>query len=83
MWRSPFVLLVAAGLLAGCSSTGTSQAGPSPSTVSDARSGVAAGYSPDVDVLSPLLITALAPDPIPVTGTDGKAHVAYENAVRT
>jgi hypothetical protein len=70
--------LVVVGLLAGCSSTATSHAGPRPSTVSDHRSGVAAGYPTDVDVLSPLLITALAPDPIPVTGTDGKVHVAYE-----
>jgi hypothetical protein len=27
---------------------------------------------------SPLIITALAPDPTPVTGTDGKVHLAYE-----
>jgi hypothetical protein len=30
---------------------------------------------------TPLIITALAPDPIPVTGTDGKVHLAYELTV--
>ena len=39
------------------------------------------GYPSDVEELSPLLITALAPAPIPVTGTDGKIHVAYELSV--
>lgn len=36
------------------------------------------GYPTDVDVVAPLLISAVAPDPIPVTGTDGKVHVVYE-----
>jgi hypothetical protein len=72
------VLLLAVGLLAGCASADTNQAGPRPSPASENRSGVAPGYRTDVDVLSPLLITAVAPDPIPVTGTDGKVHVAYE-----
>ncbi|MBV9359414.1 MAG: hypothetical protein JO023_28210, partial [Chloroflexi bacterium] len=30
---------------------------------------------------TPLIVTALAPDPIPVTGTDTKIHLAYELAV--
>lgn len=30
---------------------------------------------------TPLIITALAPDPIPVTGTDGEVHLAYELSV--
>ncbi len=30
---------------------------------------------------TPLIITALAPDPVPVTGTDGKVHLAYELTV--
>ena len=77
MRRSPLVLLAALALLVGCSST-ASRAGSTTSTASADRSGVAAGYPTDVDVLSPLVITALAPDPIPVTGTDGKVHVAYE-----
>jgi hypothetical protein len=30
---------------------------------------------------TPLIMTALAPDPIPVTGTDAKVHLAYELTV--
>lgn len=30
---------------------------------------------------TPLIVTALAPDPMPVTGTDGKVHLAYELTV--
>jgi len=33
------------------------------------------------DQLAPLVITSLAPDPIPFTGSDGKVHVAYELSV--
>ena len=29
-------------------------------------------------MVAPLVLTTLSPDPIPVTGTDGKIHVAYE-----
>jgi murein DD-endopeptidase MepM/ murein hydrolase activator NlpD len=35
----------------------------------------------DIDVVAPLVITTIGPDPIPVTGTDGKVHVAYELSV--
>jgi len=52
--------------------------GTTVSTGTDARGGIPAGYPTDVDALSPLVITALAPNPIPVTGTDGKVHVVYE-----
>jgi len=34
--------------------------------------GVPPGYPLDVDVVAPLVITTIGPDPIPVTGTDGK-----------
>jgi hypothetical protein len=68
---------VVLALGAGCSSSAT-ESGPATSTTSTDRSGVAAGYPTDVDAFSPLLITTVAPDPIPVTGTDGKVHVAYE-----
>ena len=44
----------------------------------DDRAGVQDGYGSDVDVLSPLVITAVSPAPIPVTDTDGKVHVVYE-----
>jgi hypothetical protein len=30
---------------------------------------------------TPLVISSLAPDPVPVEGTDGRYHVAYELAV--
>jgi hypothetical protein len=33
---------------------------------------------PDRDEISPLVVSAVGPDPIPVRGTDGKYHVAYE-----
>lgn len=91
--RRFLILLVAAlVLVAGCSSSGNQAGSPGP-TVSagtagstapparDPRGGVPAGYPTDVDALSPLVITAIAPDPVPVTGTDGKVHVVYELAV--
>ena len=31
-----------------------------------------------MDVVAPLIITTVAPDPTPVTGTDGMVHVVYE-----
>jgi murein DD-endopeptidase MepM/ murein hydrolase activator NlpD len=39
---------------------------------------VPTGYPLDVDVVAPMVITTLSPDPAPVEGTDGKFHVAYE-----
>jgi hypothetical protein len=36
---------------------------------------------PDRDEISPLIVSAVGPDPIPVRGTDGRYHVAYELAV--
>lgn len=47
----------------------------------DVRGGILPGYRLDTDVPTPLVITSLTPDPIPVTGTDGKVHVAYELSV--
>jgi murein DD-endopeptidase MepM/ murein hydrolase activator NlpD len=47
----------------------------------DSRGGVPPGYPLDIDVVAPLVITTIGPDPIPVTGTDGKVHVAYELSV--
>jgi hypothetical protein len=44
-------------------------------------SAAAAGPTPARDEISPLVVTGLAPDPIPVQGTDGKFHVAYDLAV--
>jgi Peptidase family M23 len=85
--RSAFFLLVAIlVLVAGCSSSSNQAGSPGTTgapgtpvpTTSDARGGVPVGYPTDIEALSPLVITALAPDPIPVTGTDGKVHVVYE-----
>lgn len=72
-------VLVTVGLLvfgACASSSGSGSATPSPTDAANSG-GVAAGYRTDTDELSPLVITALAPDPIPVTGTDGRVHVVY------
>jgi len=88
MRRSPFVALLCAALVASCSSSSEST-GSSPSTTTgaapthdaDDRGGVPPGYPLDVDVVAPLVITTIGPDPIPVTGTDGKVHVAYEVSV--
>lgn len=74
--RVRLLLLSLVLVLAGCaSSSGTGASSPSPGLGSD---GIAQGYRSDVDAFSPLVITALAPEPIPVIGTDGKAHVVYE-----
>jgi hypothetical protein len=88
MRKSPTLILACAALLAACSSssdsTGSSTSNtssPAPAPVADSRGGIPPGYPLDVDVVAPLVITTLGPDPIPVTGTDGKIHVAYEISV--
>lgn len=73
MRTSPILLLACAVLLVACTSP-TDAAAPSV----DLRGGIPQGYPLDVDVVAPLVITTLSPDPIPVMGTDGKIHVAYE-----
>jgi hypothetical protein len=50
-------------------------------SVTDSRGGIPPGYPLDTDVVAPLVITTIGPDPIPVTGTDGRVHVAYELSV--
>jgi murein DD-endopeptidase MepM/ murein hydrolase activator NlpD len=88
MRQSPTLLLACAALLAACSSspdsTGSSPsttASPAPTPAADSRGGVPPGYPLNIDVVAPLVITTIGPDPIPVTGTDGKVHVAYELSV--
>jgi murein DD-endopeptidase MepM/ murein hydrolase activator NlpD len=81
MRKSPTVLLACAALLAACSSSSDSSSAPAPTPAADTRGGVPPGYPLDVDVVAPLVITTLGPDPIPVTGTDGKIHLAYEISV--
>ena len=84
MPRGSFVLVSAALLVAFSSSTaaGTTE---SPAATAeraaagdDTDTGIRPGYPTDVDEFSPLVITTLAPRPIPVAGTDGDVHVAYE-----
>lgn len=75
---SPSGSSAAPGTTGTSGSTGTSTAAASRSGATDPRGGIPPGYATDVDALSPLVITAIAPDPVPVTGTDGKVHVAYE-----
>jgi hypothetical protein len=72
-----FVLVASVALLAACSSGASVGSRPSTS-VPDGRGGVPPGYPLNVDVVAPLVITTLAPDPVPVTGTDGMIHVVYE-----
>lgn len=67
----------AVAVLVSCSSSDTDAEAPVPTT-SAAAGEILDGYPTDVDAVSPLLISALAPAPIPVTGTDGKVHVVYE-----
>jgi hypothetical protein len=75
-------VLLAAAVLVGCTSGTESKSSTSTAPVatstSTTPSGIQAGYPTDIDVVSPLVISAMAPAPIPVTGTDGKVHVAYE-----
>lgn len=61
-------MLAAASALVGCGSTASGTN----------ATGIQDGYPTDVDEVSPLVITTLAPEPIPVTGTDDKVHVSYE-----
>jgi murein DD-endopeptidase MepM/ murein hydrolase activator NlpD len=82
MRKSPTLLLACAALLAACSSSSDSTgSSPAPAPSADSRGGIPPGYPLDVDVVAPLVITTIGPDPIPVTGTDGKVHVAYELSV--
>jgi hypothetical protein len=57
--------------------------GRAPSSLPQPQCGPAApaGPAPVRDEISPLVVTAVAPDPIPAKGTDRKYHVAYELAV--
>jgi murein DD-endopeptidase MepM/ murein hydrolase activator NlpD len=87
MRKSPTLLLACAAHLAACSSSSDSTgsrsttSSPAPTPSADSRGGVPPGYPLDIDVVAPLVITTIGPDPIPVTGTDGKVHVAYELSV--
>lgn len=69
-----FVIAASVVLVAAC----TASPPPTPAPTVDDRGGVPPGYLLDIDVVAPLVISAATPDPIPVTGTDGKVHVVYE-----
>lgn len=75
------VLAASLALLTACSSGASGGSTPSTS-VPDGRGGVPPGYPLNVDVVAPLVITTLAPDPVPVTGTDAMVHVVYELEVQ-
>ncbi len=75
---APVVCLL---LLGACSSSSGSKStsGNTPGVGGTASpTGIHPGYPTDIDQISPLVITTLAPDPIPFNGTDGKVHLAYE-----
>jgi len=81
MQLARLLLVVSLALVAACSSAASSasSAGSTSSTsVLDDRGGVPPGYPLNVDAVAPLVITTVAADPVPVTGTDGKVHVVYE-----
>lgn len=85
--RMLHLIVPAACLLVGActssSSSGSPAAGgttgvPTSAARGTILSGIQDGYPTDIDELAPLVVTSLAPDPIPVVGTDGKVHLAYE-----
>ncbi|TSD49973.1 M23 family metallopeptidase [Rhodococcus sp. KBS0724] len=80
MRKASLVLVACAALLAACSSAADSTESATASA-DDTRGGIPPGYPIDADVMAPLVITTIGPEPIPVTGTDGKVHVAYEISV--
>ena len=65
--------------IAGCStSSNPSPTSPSSNATTPTTTSTTATTQPTTDELSPLIISTLAPDPIPVTGTDNLVHVVYE-----
>ncbi len=76
-WAALVVLVLTAGALAACT---TSELSPGPSTASASSppqpSAPLAPTGPEA--FTPLVVTSLAPDPVPVTGSDQKTHLAYE-----
>lgn len=83
--RAALVFLSSAVLLSACSTSSEpaepATATPLPTSPTADRGGIPQGYPLDTDVVAPLVITTMSPDPIPVEGSDGRFHVAYEVAV--
>lgn len=77
MARSTAVLTGAA-ILAALVAGGLPCAGGDRALSAPAPSGIQPGYPTDRDAFAPLVITPIAPDPVPVRGTDGRLHVVYE-----
>jgi hypothetical protein len=83
--RRAAVLAACIALTAACSSDPVAQASGSTTVRSEGSipsgslpPGIHPGYPTDTDQISPLLISALAPEPIAFLATDGKYHLAYE-----
>ena len=65
--------------IAGCStSSNLSPTPPSSNAATPTATSTGATTPPPTDELTPLIISTLSPDPIPVTGTDNLVHVVYE-----
>jgi hypothetical protein len=78
-WRA-LVVLVAASVLSACNpeTAGTESAVPSVPTTDSTPS---LDRRQQTDVMSPLVISALAPAPMAVRGSDERFHVAYQMTV--
>ena len=87
VWDKQLQQLLAIGtmlLAAACATAEARTTNPASSTVlktSTPSSSSVPSEQRQTDQLSPLIIKALAPDPIPVKGSDNKFHVAYELSI--
>lgn len=80
--RAAVAALAAAILLvAGACTSTASNGATTATTIGNGAAGAEPGDGPGPQHLTPLLLTALTPDPIPVMGSDGRVHVAYELSV--
>ena len=74
--------VIAAGLtMVACSGSSADDATPTSQVQESSTETDTEDETETEDELAPLVITSLAPDPIPFTGSDGKVHVAYELSV--
>jgi hypothetical protein len=86
-WDKQLQRVMATGtmlLAAACATAEARTSNPASSTVletSTSSSNSVPSEQAQTDQLSPLIIKALAPDPIPVKGSDNKFHVAYELSI--
>ncbi|WP_194397598.1 M23 family metallopeptidase [Microbacterium atlanticum] len=79
LWSAIGVFL-AAGAISACTADAP-KAAPTSSSATARETPTNADWSAQADVMSPLLIDAVAPAPIPVRGSDENFHVAYELTV--